>query len=100
VKKGTLAANPALLIPLPRVRTAEHRPLDAAGVQTLLRAAAGDPLEELYWLAVDTGARQGELFALRWGDWNEAAATLSISQTLENRIGKLRFKEPKTRSSR
>lgn len=41
-------------------------------------ATEGDPLEALYVLAVTAGLRQGELLALRWGDFDPAAGRLSV----------------------
>jgi integrase len=100
VKLNLVRQNVATMIPLPRHEPEEIHPLDSTQVGLLLRAAAGDRLEALYWIALDTGARQGELFALTWSDWDEASARLSITKTLENREGKLRIKTTKTRASR
>jgi integrase len=42
--------------------------LTSEQARTLLRFAEGDRLAALYHLALTTGARQGELLALRWQD--------------------------------
>jgi len=44
--------------------------LTAEEVEQLLSAARGDRFEALYVLAVSTGARKGELLALRWRNVN------------------------------
>lgn len=62
--------------------------------------AKGDPLEALYVVAVGTGARLGELLALRWEDATLEDASLSIRRTLVDINGKLEIGEPKTTRSR
>jgi integrase len=53
---------------VPRYKKQPVRPLDEPQVARLLKAAKGDRLESLFILALDSGARQGELFALEWRD--------------------------------
>jgi hypothetical protein len=63
-------------------------------------AAAGDRLAALWALAVYTGARQGELLALRWSDVDLDDGTLTISRALERiRGGAGVYAEPKTATS-
>jgi integrase len=47
---------------------------------------------------MDSGARQGELFALAWANVDFAAGAISIRRTLED--GTLRLKETKTGKGR
>jgi integrase len=66
---GWIPANPAALASPPRLGSAEIRPPTPEEVSRLLETAyAADPdLAVLLWLAATTGARRGELCALRWG---------------------------------
>jgi len=66
-----------------------------------LSAAKGHSYEALYVLALTTGMRQGELFALDWSDVDLQRAALRVQATLvEDADGKLIRGEPKTASSR
>jgi integrase len=63
--------------------------------------ATGDRLAALWGLALYSGARQGELLALRWADVDLAAGRLRIRRALERvRAGAGVYAEPKTASSR
>ena len=47
-------------------------------------------------LAVDTGMRPAELFALRWANVDLGTRTVTVSESLENLGGRKRVKETKT----
>jgi integrase len=66
---GWIPANPAALASPPRLGSAEIRPPTPEEVSRLLETAyEADPdFAVLLWLAATTGARRGELCALRWG---------------------------------
>ncbi len=88
-RSGLLDHNPARLeADVPRYRAPEREPLTREQVKTLLKAARGDRLEALYVLALTTGAREGELFALRWGDVDLTSGMLSIRRSLQDADGK------------
>lgn len=98
LKQGKVMRNVATLVDAPAKATPEIRPLDVAQVGTFLASVAGDRLEALYTVAIATGLRQGELFALRWSDVDVEAGTLTVRHTLER--GTCRLAEPKTRRAR
>jgi integrase len=95
-----IPTNPALKVKLPRVTREEIAPLDPAGVARLFAAAAGDRLYALFVLAIDSGMREGELFALTWDDLNEERCEIAVTKSLEDVRGQLRVKEPKTAKAR
>ena len=67
----------------PRAEPAEMRPPTPADVARLLAAVAGDPALQLYLtLAAMTGARRGQLLALRWSDVDLEGGSLSIQRSL------------------
>lgn len=72
-----LASPPAAADP-------ELRVMDAGDVLALIRAAeADDPiLATAIALAAVTGARRGELCGLRWADYDEATATITIARAV------------------
>jgi integrase len=53
-------------------------------------------LYALFRLALDSGMRQGELFALRWDDVDWTAGVVSVRRSLEEVGNDFREKEPKT----
>lgn len=101
VRWDMLARNPARYAEPPRVPRTAMRVLNAEEAQRLLSAAEGGRLEALFALALGTGARQGELLALRWRDVDFANRRITINATLGvGRDGRLTLSEPKTPASR
>jgi integrase len=100
VRKGLLPGNPATKIPLPKSEKKEIRVLEPAQVDLFLGAAEKDRLYALFVLAIDSGMRQGELFALRWSDINFEIGLISVQRSLENIGEMLRVKETKSRMGR
>jgi integrase len=77
----------------PRARAEEIKPLDTEQTKALQAAVAGDRHEALYTLALTTGARIGELLALRWTDLD--AGILRIERTRSAAKNGPRFTTPK-----
>lgn len=69
-------------------------------IEIFLDAAKEDRLYALFVLAVTTGLRQGELFALRWSDLNVVSNTLSITRAASELRGRVSIGEPKTQKSK
>ena len=66
----------------PRAEPAEMRPPTPGEVARLLEAVADDPALHLYLtLAAMTGARRGQLLALRWWDVDLEGGSLSIQRS-------------------
>lgn len=89
VKWGMLTTNPARGIAAPRTERRDLRVLSPAEARTFLTAAQTDPLYALYYVALDTGMRQGELFALRWEDVDLDARTIRVSRSVNTATGKV-----------
>src|SRR5262249_44105171 len=83
VRLHVAATNPALAVPLSRCERQEMRPLRPGEVPIFLRPARPNRLFALFVLALDTGARLGELLALDCADWNAAARTVRFVKTLD-----------------
>lgn len=88
--------NPAKHVALPRQERPERHPLTRQEVHRLLEVAKSDRLFALYYLAIDTGMRQGELLALRWSDIVDG--TIRIQRSLDQHSGS--FTAPKTAAAR
>ncbi len=95
--------NPASLVSLPRMFRSEVTPPDLQQVQLLLAAAAKrDPVfGRLLYLAATTGARRGELCALKWKHVDTASSALLIEGAIiETPGGGWLEKDTKTHASR
>jgi integrase len=100
VDAGLIPANPAAKVKKPRVEKVEVRPYDADEVRRLLDAARGHRLGAWFELAVDTGLRPGELFALHWPEVDLDAGTVRVAYTLQQTKEGFKLKEPKTKKAR
>ena len=76
------------------------RALSTEEARTLLQLAREHRLEALFVVALGTGARQGELFGLRWGDFDANAGRLKIQRQIVDVNGKPEVSEPKTAAGR
>jgi len=100
VRLGTIVANPADAVTRPKFRRKEMKTLSDMEAQKLLVAARGTSLEAVYWLAVSTGLRQGELLGLRWSDLDWKKQSLQIQRQLQRQALGLVFTEPKSAAGR
>ena len=100
VRWQLLARNPADAVATPKPTRHELRVLDRGEAQGLLDSCAQDPLHCLIYMALVTGARLGELLALRWRDIDGATQTVRITRTAQRIPGKgIVFHAPKTHRS-
>jgi integrase len=98
VRWQLVARNVAADLELPPAVDAPMVTLDHGRARRLLEAAEGTWLHMLVLLGAATGARRGELLALRWGDLDLDAGTARIWRSLQLVDGRLRLKETKTRA--
>ena len=102
VSWGWIERNPADYAHPPKL--ARHRALPPRPEQVAaLLNAAGASDEELgvfLWLAVTTGARRGELVALRWSDFELERGLLRVGSSYVVRSGQRRMKGTKTGEER
>ena len=68
VAADVISKNPALPASPPAVPRKAFEPISPEEVRHLIEVIEGHPLEALFYLALTTGARQGELLALQWTD--------------------------------
>jgi integrase len=99
---GVIASNPAALVGPPRVAQTEIEIIREDEIKIVLDALRGrNPvLYTIAAVALATGARRGELLALRWKDIDLDGGKLRIEQSLEQTRAGLAFKSPKTRHGR
>lgn len=80
---GRCARNVADLVDPPRLPRKEAQALTPAQASGVLAAAAGEPLEALFVLAIKTGLRRGELLGLRWRDVDLERGIVRVTGTLQ-----------------
>jgi len=100
VKWELIPRNIVKVVDTPKVPRKEMKVLTLEEVQRFLRTAQDDPLYALYVVAVTSGLRQGELFAMKWSDLNREAGTVQVQRQLQWVGGEALFREPKTAKSR
>ena len=75
--------NAALAVDKPRVKKTEMRFLNSEEVLVFLARAESDRLYALYLLAIFTGMRPGEMYALQWDQVNLDAETILVTHTFD-----------------
>jgi len=102
VEQQLLPRNPcdALRRRLPKV---ERQELSVLSVEQSARLLNAIKLRRVYWptlIALATGARRGEILALRWRNVDLDAGLVRIERSLEHTRDGLRFKAPKSGKGR
>lgn len=92
--------NVASIIKPPALERLEITILTADEIGTVLEKIEGHSLFSIVALAIGTGARRGEIAALRWSDFDLDAPTMRIERSLEETKDGLRIKAPKTAAGR
>ncbi len=79
----------------------EHHTWNDEQVRAFLRAADSDAYAALWWLAVYSGMRRGELLGLKWQDVDIDGASITIKHTYSRGVGnKYELGSTKTQSGR
>jgi integrase len=86
-RRGLIARNPCDLVDPPPRDPAQPRDLDTDAITAVLHAARGHPQEAMLWVALATGVRQGELFALKLTDVELDAARVTVREKVQHLAG-------------
>jgi integrase len=98
---GIIMRNPASVVNKPKPRRQEMKVWNETEVASFLSFFTGTRFDALFYLAVTTGMRKGELLGLKWTDLDWGNRELNIQQQLVRVTGKGRvFQEPKTAAGR
>jgi integrase len=100
--RGILSRNPAEGVYLPKHTAEEIHPLTQEQARHLLQTARDGQcrMYALWALALDTGARRGELLALEPGDVDWERGEIYIHRALKESQGRLTVADLKTKHSR
>jgi integrase len=100
MKMGLLVRNVADAVDPPRLEQRKVATLTLEDVPVFLEAAHETPYHVLFYTALYTGMRLGELLGLRWCDVDLYVACLSVTQALYKRFGVCKMVKPKSSHSR
>ena len=84
----------------PKAPKKEQRFLSFEQVQKLLATAEASPWFPLFFLAIATSMRQGELLCLTWDSVHLDGGYLRVTKQLANTHGGLELTQPKTATSK
>lgn len=65
-KMGYIRLNPLNAVTLPRIEKPQIKPMEEEDLTRFLRAIKGNPYEQVFFVTVFTGLRQGEVLGLTW----------------------------------
>ncbi len=79
-KMGYIRLNPLNAVTLPRIEKPQIKPMEEEDLTRFLRAIKGNPYEQVFFVTVFTGLRQGEVLGLTWDCVNFEQNTLFINK--------------------
>jgi len=101
LREGAISRNPTDFVERPRAEHHQFKTFTEDQARQFLTAAAGHRYEALFYLALSTGMREGELLGLKWSDLDWGKGVLSIQRQLERiELKGLFFVPPKTEAGR
>jgi len=81
VKHGLMYKNPAKNVERYKIKQKQMKFWNESDIQKFLKASKDDRLYILFYLAIHTGARLGELLSLKWSDIEEGNIYIKDSKT-------------------
>ena len=101
VKWGLIGRNPSSLVEKPKPKKKEMKTWNNLQVMSFLSAIQDPKYQALFYLAVTTGMRQGELLGLMWEDLDWITGHIQVKRQLQRitGLGKV-LREPKSASGK
>jgi integrase len=100
IKWGLLSRNVADGVDVPKAQKGDLQVWDEDDIARFLKAAENTPYYALFYTALSTGARRGELLGLRWSDVDLLGAQVSVSRSLHQlKDTSFVYTAPKTKTS-
>ncbi len=101
MKEGILGRNPADAVERPKVEQTERHILTQEQAQRLVIASQGSRFGMLFYLALMTGMREGELLGLKWSDLDWKRGVFEVQRQLQRSSGHgYALVPPKTKAGR
>jgi integrase len=100
VRLQLIHRNPFDAVKPPKCVPSKIAILDESEAAKLLQTAKESPIYVAVNIALLTGLRRGEILALRWSDIDWQRRLISVRQAIVQTKDGLKFKEPKTRTSK
>jgi len=100
VRAGYIGRNVAEAVDLPRYKPKTMNTMAREDVPRFLEASLEAPFYRLFYTALYTGMREGELLGLPWRGLNLEQGYISVFQELYKRGDVVTIKDVKTRNSR
>lgn len=100
IRPPLIPFNPVASVVKPRPSKPEIKPFTPEQVGKLFKVAVADRLFTLYLMAIDTGMREGELFAVEWDDIDFAGAGIMVQRALKELKGRVWVEDLKSDKSR
>lgn len=100
LKLGLVPRNVADSVTRPKIPRKEMKVLDQDQALRLIQQAESSRYQLLFWFAITTGLRLGELFGMKWEDVNWQNRKIQIKRQVQRRKGGLEFCEPKSETGR
>ncbi len=83
VKEGLIGYNPLEAVDRPKVETKQFQIFTEEQARKFIMTAKGHPYEALYYLALTTGMRKGEILGLKWSDVDWEKSMLRVERQLQ-----------------
>ena len=83
MKLGYIRTNVCDAVTLPRAQKVDMHPITGPNVKKFLEAIKGDPYEDLYYVTMFTGLREGEVLGLTWDCIDFAKSTMKVYRQLQ-----------------
>jgi integrase len=100
VRWQMLARNPVDAVNPPKIKRSAMTVYDLAQTADLIEATRGTRMTITVMLAVLCGLRRGEIAALRWRNVNLDTGQLAVTESAEQTISGVRYKQPKSGKGR
>lgn len=84
MKLGYIRSNVCDAVTLPKAQKVDMHPITGANIRKFLEAIKGDPYEDLYYVTMFTGLREGEVLGLTWDCIDFGKSTMKIYRQLQH----------------
>ena len=83
VKEGLIGHSPLDAVERPKVETKQFQIFTEEQARKFMMTAKGHPYEALFYLALTTGMRKGEILGLKWSDVDWEKSMLRVERQLQ-----------------